>query len=91
MRLNGSLLSVVLQLTTVDPMATPAAVEAICPNNPGWFCVAGDGCATFEAGLAAGTLEVGLGGARESGGDTLPNIGDDLPLDRRPPRGILKS
>ena len=71
--------------TAVEPIATPAAVEAICPNSPG---CCGAGCATLEAGLAAGTLETGLGGAR-GGGDALPNIGDDRPLDRLPPRGII--
>jgi len=75
-------------LTTVEPIATPAAVDAICPNSPGCLgcCVAG--CATLEAGLAAGTLETGRGGARD-GGDAFPNIGDERPLDRLPPRGII--
>ena len=73
--------------TTVEPIATPAAVEAICPNSPGCLCC-GVGCATLEAGLAAGTLETGLGGAR-GGGDAFPNIGDERPLDLLPPRGII--
>ena len=74
--------------TTVEPIATPAAVEAICPNSPGCFGCCGAGCATLEAGLAAGTLETGLGGAR-GGGDAFPNIGDERPLDLLPPRGII--
>lgn len=48
-------------LTTVEPIATPAAVEAICPKSPG---CCGAGCATLEAGLTAGTLETGFGRAR---------------------------
>ena len=75
-------------LTTVEPIATPAAVEAICPNSPGCLDCCGAGCATLEAGLAAGTLETGLGGARV-GGDAFPNIGDERPLDLLPPRGIV--
>ena len=71
----------------MEPIATPAAVEAICPNSPG--CCGEAGCATLEAGLLAGTLETGFGGAR-GGADGLPNIGDDRPLDRLPPRGIFK-
>ena len=51
--------------TMVEPIATPAAVEAICPNSPGCFGCCAAGCATLEAGLAAGTLETGLGGARD--------------------------
>jgi len=63
-------------------------VEAICPNSPGCLGCCGAGCATLEAGLAAGTLETGLGGAR-GGEDDFPNIGDERPLDRLPPRGII--
>lgn len=74
--------------TMVEPIATPAAVEAICPNSPGCFGCCAAGCATLEAGLAAGTLETGLGGAL-GGGDAFPNIGDERPLDRLPPRGII--
>ena len=77
------------QLTTVEPIATPAAVEAICPNSPGCCGVAGVGWATFDAGLAAGTLDEGLGEARGAGGGALPNVGDERPLDRLPPRGII--
>lgn len=75
--------------TTVEPMATPAAVEAICPNSPGCFGAAGAGCATLDDGLAAGTLEAGFGGARAAGGGALPKAGDDRPLERLPPRGII--
>ncbi|KAK2574364.1 hypothetical protein P5673_000520 [Acropora cervicornis] len=45
--------------------------------------------ATLEAGLAAGTLEAGFGGALGADGGALPKVGDDLPLDRLPPRGII--
>ena len=75
--------------TTVEPIATPAAVDAICPKSPGCFGCGGEGCATLEAGLAAGTLEAGFGGARGAVGGALPNIGDDRPLDLLPPRGII--
>ena len=51
--------------TTVVPIATPAAVDAICPNSPGCFGCCGAGCATLEAGLAAGTLDTGLGGEED--------------------------
>ena len=73
--------------TTVEPIATPAAVEAICPSSPG--CCGAAGWATLVAGLAAGTLELGLGGARGGEGGALLNVGDDRPLDRLPPRGII--
>ena len=43
--------------TTVEPIATPAAVEAICPNSPGCFGCCGAGCATLEARLPAGEEE----------------------------------
>ena len=43
----------------------------------------------MEAGLAAGTLEAGFGGALGAIGGALPKVGDDLPLDRLPPRGII--
>ena len=51
--------------TTVEPIATPAAVAAICPNNPGCLGCCGAGCATLEAGLAAGTLETVLAGEED--------------------------
>jgi len=40
-------------------------VDAICPNSPGCLGCCGAGCATLEAGLAAGTLETGLGGEED--------------------------
>lgn len=43
----------------------------------------------LEAGLAEGTLEAGFGGALGADGGALPKVGDDLPLDRLPPRGII--
>ena len=63
---------------TVDPTATPAAVDAIWPNNPGCELCCGAGCATEEAGLdaGAGTFDgragagAGLDGIR--GADILP-------------------
>ena len=66
------------QLTMVEPTATPAAVEAICPNKPGprWTCVF-CGEDTLLGGLAAGTLE------RED----KPPPGEERTLDL--PRGIL--
>ena len=51
--------------TTTEPIATPAAVEAICPNSPGCLDCCGGGCATLEVGLAAGTLETGLAGEED--------------------------
>jgi len=39
--------------------------------------------------LAAGTLEAGFGGARGAEGGALPKVGEDRPLDRLPPRGII--
>ena len=39
--------------------------------------------------MAAGTLEAGFGGALGADGGALPKVGDDLPLDRLPPRGII--
>ena len=59
----------------MDPTATPAAVEAICPNKPGPLCVF-CGAATLFAGLAAGRFE------RE---EKAP-LGDERALDL--PRGI---
>lgn len=79
--------SSIKHLTTVEPIATPAAVDAICPKSPG--CCGAEGWATLEAGLAAGTLEAGFGGALGADGGALPKAGDDLPLDRLPPRGII--
>ena len=64
-------------------------MEAICPNSPGCCGAAGAGCATLDAGLAAGTLEAGFGGARGAEGGALPKVGEDRPLDRLPPRGII--
>jgi hypothetical protein len=64
------------RLTTVDPTATPAAVEAICPNKPGPLCVL-CGAATLLAGLAAGRFE------REE----KPPLGEERALDL--PRGIF--
>ena len=39
--------------------------------------------------MAAGTLEAGFDGALGADGGALPKVGDDLPLDRLPPRGII--
>ena len=72
-------------LTTVWPIATPAAVEATWPSRPGCDGRAALGCATFAGGLGAGTERLGAGGAA---GFRL-NTGEERPDDLLPPRGIL--
>ena len=66
------------ELTIVDPTATPAAVEAICPKSPGLCPETCDGCVA--------TLRVG---GRAAGTDLEENEGpgeDERALDL--PRGI---
>lgn len=63
----------------MEPIATPAAVEAICPSIPG--CRGCVGFPTLAGGGLAGTAALGAG---------LLNKGDERPLDLLPPRGIVE-